>query len=48
MLFLLIYSKQMNFRQGVSEAGEGVYNEYMTDADAAYNAAENSLAKSID
>ncbi len=27
----------MNFRQGVSEAGEGVYTEYMTEADTAYH-----------
>ena len=34
--------QHMSFRQRLSEAGEGVYNEHMTEADATYNAAENS------
>ena len=44
---MVIYSQQLDFRQGVSEADEGVCNQYMTEVDAAYNAAKNSRAKSI-
>ena len=42
-----IYTQQSSFRRGASEAGEGVYIEYMTEADAARNKAENSSAKCI-
>jgi ADP-heptose:LPS heptosyltransferase len=42
-----IYSQQLGFRCGASEEGEGVYTEYMTEADAARNNTENSSAKSI-
>jgi hypothetical protein len=42
-----LYSQQLGFRCGASEAGEGVYTEYMTQADAARNKTENSSAKSI-
>jgi surfactin family lipopeptide synthetase A len=42
-----LYSQQLVFRCGASEAGEGVYTEYMTEADGARNKTENSSAKSI-
>lgn len=44
----VVYAQQLDFRQGVSEADKGVYDKYMTEVDAAYNAAENSSAKRID
>jgi uncharacterized sporulation protein YeaH/YhbH (DUF444 family) len=42
----LLYSQQLSFQCGASEAGKGVYTEYMTEADAACNKTENSIAKS--
>ena len=42
-----LYTQQSSFRCGASEAGEGVYTEYMTEADAARNKTENSSAKCI-
>ncbi len=42
-----IYSQQLRFRCGASEAGEEVYTEYMTEADAARNKTEISSAQSI-
>jgi tRNA threonylcarbamoyladenosine biosynthesis protein TsaB len=42
-----LYSKQLDFRRGKSERGEGVYTQYMRDTERAFNKAENSCAKSI-
>ncbi len=42
-----IDSQQLSFRRDASEAGNGVYTKYMTEADAARNDAENSSAKSL-
>lgn len=44
---LILCSKQLSFWCSASEAGKGVYTEYMTEADAACNKTENSSAKSI-
>ncbi|NNM58575.1 MAG: glycine--tRNA ligase subunit beta [Legionellales bacterium] len=42
-----VYSKRLDFGLGASERGEGVYVEYMTDAERACNNAQNSSVKSI-
>jgi hypothetical protein len=41
------YSQQLGFQCGASEAAEGVYTEYMIEADADRNKTENSRAKNI-
>jgi 2-polyprenylphenol 6-hydroxylase len=37
----MIYSKQLDFRQGANEPGEGIYTQYMTDAERVCNTAES-------
>ena len=47
MAGLEVYTQQSGFRRGASKAGEEAYIEYVTEADAARNKAENSSAKCI-